>query len=100
MFTREVAPLNLPILFIASLFLVFIHHDQAAYLGRSDSPPAKSPTEFRGFSTAGETTNTNLGFSERLFRLPMWYTPPVKNPANPWIFCSNTNADHRLIRSQ
>jgi len=34
----------------------------------------------------GETANTFLGFYEGLFGLPMCYTPPVKNPANPWMF--------------
>jgi hypothetical protein len=97
-FMREFAPLKLPILFIASLFLESSsfntkRHSQAAPTHR----PAKSPQEFRGFSTPGETTNTVLGFSERLFRLLMCYTPAFKNPAIPWVFFVHTNADHLLI---
>jgi hypothetical protein len=151
MFMREFAPLKLPILFIASLFLessfsihqailctktrtseVFFaalcvpwrssalkwlyrrerggtqsaaeqtspllfkaigRHTQAT----SDSPPAKSPQNLEVFQRLVRLTNTVLGFSESLFRLPMCYTPAFKSSNSLDNFVQIRNADRLLI---
>jgi len=76
-------------LFICSLFLENKFHNNHAgtQSGPSDSPPAKTSLPFEQVLKPWvRPANTFLGFNTGLFGLPMCYTPPVKNPANPWIF--------------
>jgi hypothetical protein len=110
MFTREFASLKRPMLLIFSHFLEYklsvtrrqkrLHHTFVTNdsIGRCRLTAGEKLCNFRrGFQPVGETANTTFGFSEGLFGLLMCYTPPVKNPVNPWILGSKRMPTQLLI---